>query len=125
MKEAVHKAVRRDYSRFEAAERRVCQFILDVVEDTYLRELKSSKFYYTTVQPIEFLDHLQVTCGGLYAIDILALQGETQNAHKECDEIPEYIHALEDAQDKAYQAQVPITDTTLMIIATNVMLQTE
>ena len=76
MKEAVHKAVRRDYSLFEATERGVRQFILDVVEETYVRDLKSNKFYYTKVTPIEFLDHLQATCGGLDAIDLLAIQGD-------------------------------------------------
>ena len=58
----------------------------------YLRKLKSSIFYYTRVQPIDFLDHLQSMCGGLHAIEILAPQGEMQNAHKECDSIPEYIN---------------------------------
>ena len=125
MKEVMHKAVRRDYSLFEAVERGVRQFTLDVVEDTYVRDLKSNKFYYTKVTPIDFLDHLQATCGGLHVINLLALQGEMQIAHKECDGIPEYIHALEDAQYKAERAQVPITDTMLMIIATNAMLQTE
>ena len=48
-----------------------------------------------------------------------------QNAHKECDGIPEYINYLEDAQEKAERAKVPITDTMLMIIATNAMLRTK
>jgi hypothetical protein len=125
MKEAVHKAFRRDYSLFEAAERGVCQFIIDVFEETYVRDLKSNKLYYTKVTPIEFLDHLQATCGGLHGIDLFALQGEMQTTHKECEGIPEYIHALEDVQDKAERANVPITDTMLMTIAKNPMLQTD
>ena len=124
MKDAVHKAVRRKYSLFEVVERGVRQFILDVIEETYDPDLKLNKFYYTRVTPIEFLDHLQATCGGLHAIDLLALQGEMQTAHKECDGIPEYIHALEDAQDKTETVNIPITNTMLMIIATNSMLQT-
>ena len=48
-----------------------------------------------------------------------------QTAHKECDGIPEYTHTLEDVQAKAARAKVPITDTMIMTIATNVMLQTE
>ena len=48
-----------------------------------------------------------------------------QTAHKECDDIPEYILNLEDAQAKAARAKVPITDTMLMIIANSAMLQTE
>ena len=47
-----------------------------------------------------------------------------QNAHKECDGIPEYINYLEDAPEKAEREKVPITDTILMIIVTNTMLTT-
>ena len=99
--------------------------ILEVVEDTYIRDLKHSRFFYTRVTPMEFLNHLQSTCGGLNTIDLLALQSTMQTAHKECDGIPEYINTLEDAQAKAARAKVPITDTMLMIISNNVMLQTE
>ena len=61
MKEAVHKAVRSDYGLFEAAERGAREFIMNEVEDTYIRDLKSSRFFYTRVTPIEFLNHLQST----------------------------------------------------------------
>ena len=81
MKEAVHKEVRSDYGLFEAAERGARQFILEVVEDTYIRDLKHSRFFYTRVTPIEFLNHLQSTCGCLHAIDLLALQSTMQTAH--------------------------------------------
>ena len=77
------------------------------------------------MSPIEFLNHLQSTCEGLHAIDLLALQSTMQNTHKECDGIPEYIHTLEDAQAKADRSKVPITYTMLMIIANSAMLQTK
>ena len=40
-------------------------------------------------------------CGGLHALDILALQEAMHNAHKDSDGIPEYINTLEDGQEKA------------------------
>ena len=52
MKEAVHKAFCSDYGLYEAAERGARQFILEVVEDTYIRELNHSRFFYTRVTPI-------------------------------------------------------------------------
>ena len=88
MKEAVHKAVRSDYGLYESAERGARQFILEVVEETYIRDLKHPRFFYTRVTPMEFLNHLQSTCGGLHAIDLLALQITMQTAHKEYDGIP-------------------------------------
>ena len=92
--EAIHKAVRRDYGLYEAAEQAARKFIIDVVEETYIRDLKHSRLFYTRVKPIDFLNHLQATCGGLHAIDLLALQGTMQTAHKEFDGIPEYMHTL-------------------------------
>ena len=47
MKEAVHKAVRSDYGLYEAAERGARQFIPEVVEETYIRDLKHYRFFYT------------------------------------------------------------------------------
>ena len=60
-------------------------------------------------------------CGGLHALDLITLQSDMQNAHKESDGFPEYINSLEDAHDKAEQEKLPVTDTILMIIATNTM----
>ena len=44
-KEAVNKAVRSNYGLFEAGERGTREFILEVVEDTYIHDLKSSRFF--------------------------------------------------------------------------------
>ena len=74
---------------------------------------------------MKILDHLQPMCGGLHALDLITLQSDMQNAHKECEGIPEYINYLEDAQEKAERAQVPVSETMLMIITTNEMLRTE
>ena len=54
------------------------------------------------------LAHLQSTCGGLHAIDVLALQENIHNAHKDSEGIPEYINTLEDVRDKAARAGAPI-----------------
>ena len=93
-KESIHKVKRQDYAFFEATERGTRQFIMTVVADTYIRELKSPKFFYTKVKPKALLTHLQSMCGGLHALNILALQEEMHNAHKNSDGIPEYINTL-------------------------------
>ena len=58
-KEAIHKAKRQDYKFFTEAERAVRNIIIAVVSDTYIRELKSPKFFYTRVKPKVILTHLQ------------------------------------------------------------------
>ena len=71
------------------------------------------------------LAHLQSMCGGLHALDVLALQEKMHNAHKDSEGIPEYINTLEDGRDKAARAGSPISNNMLVIIATKAMLTTE
>ena len=73
------------------------------------------------------LAHLQSTCGGLHALDVLALQEKMHNSHKDSEGITEYINTLEDGRDKAARAGAgaPISNNMLVIIATKAMLTTE
>ena len=50
-KEAIHKAKRQDFKFVTAAERGVRNFIIAVVADTYIRDLRSAKYFYTKVKP--------------------------------------------------------------------------
>jgi hypothetical protein len=71
------------------------------------------------------LVHLQSMCGGLHALDVLALQEKMHNAHKYSEGIPVYTNTLEDGRDKANRAGAPISNNMLVIIATKAMLTTE
>jgi hypothetical protein len=109
------------------AERETRKFILAKVEDTWVRELKDAATFYTKVQAIDLLQHLQSTCLGTHAIDALSLQIEMREFHKTADGIPEYINMLEDAQRTALRMDKnnPITDQSVLTIAINAMLSTQ
>ena len=96
-----------------------------VAEVTRVLELKDEETLFTQVTPRQLLDHLQSICGGLYAINVLALQNEMQEYHTDSEGILEYINALEAAQKKSKRGtgNNQITDETLLIIATNTMLK--
>lgn len=96
--EAEHRVKRADYKTYTMAERETKDFILAVVEDTWVRELKDSSTFYSLVTARELLKHLQSTCTGLHALDVLTLQNEMQKYHVEVEGVPEYINMLEDAQ---------------------------
>ena len=125
--EAKHRAKRLDRTTYETARRETSSFILKVVEDTWIRELKDLESFYTEVEPRDLLVHLQDQCTGRHAIDILALQDELRGYHLEHEGIPEYINALEDAQRRAKCAgedgEYAITDATLLLIASTAMAQ--
>ena len=110
---------------YVSACRKTSKFILAIVEDTRVRELRNPNIFYAAVLPRNLLDHLQLVCGGLHALDVLALQNDMQCFHLNAKGMPEYINALEDAQKQSRRANHNITNATLFLMATNVMLATQ
>ena len=125
-KDIMWKARVNDYKLFAKAKLESCALILHAVDETWVLELKDKKTLFTQVTPRQLLDHLQSICGGLHAIDVLALQNKMQEYHKDSEGILEYINALEAAQNKSKRGTGNnlITDKTLLLIATNMMLKT-
>ena len=72
--EAVNTSIIADSLLFAASKRETRDFILTVVENTWVRKLHGSVTFYTAVAPYELLDHLNNLCGGLHAINVLAPQ---------------------------------------------------
>ena len=72
--EAICLAKIADYLLFTAAKHETHDFILAVVEDTWVRKFRELITFCTVVAPSELLDHLQTLFGGLHAINVLALQ---------------------------------------------------
>ena len=102
--EAAHKAKRADRATYETARRETTQFVLAIVSDTWVRELRDSGLLYAEVAPKDIISHLQAGCTGRNALELLALHNEIWRYHLEFEGIPEYINMLEDAQRKSGQA---------------------
>ena len=113
--EADHKTKRADRTTFETARRETTQFVLAVVADTWVRELRDPDTIYTEVGPQDLFAHLQAGCTVRHALDLLALHNEMQRYHLEFEGILEYINMLEDAQRQAGQAGRTIADETLRL----------
>ena len=73
------------------------------------------------------LNHLQISCLVTHAIDALSLQIDMRKYHQQADGITEYINMLEDAQRTALRIDEtnPITDTSVLNIATAAMLSSQ
>ena len=123
--EAAHKARRADRATYDTARRETTQFVLAVVADTWVRELRDPETLYTEVDPQDLLAHLQAGCTGRHTLDLLALHNEMQRYHLEVEGIPEYINILEDAQRKAGRAGRAISNETLLLFASTAMLTSE
>ena len=71
------------------------------------------------------LDHLQVICLVNHTIVVLDLQDKFLVVHTYHESISQYMQAIEEAQQKSARAGMPITDSTLVMIATKSMLATQ
>ena len=118
----MHKARIADHNVYVAAERITRQFILKAAKDMWARELRDPDNFYKMVKATDLLTHLQSICGVLHALDVLALQNEIQRFHIKAEGIPEYINTLEDSQKTSKRTENTITNSTLIMIATNAML---
>ena len=123
--EVAHKAKRADRATYETAQRETTQFVLAVVADTWVRELRDSEYLYTKVLPKDLFAHLQAGCTVRHALDLLAMHNEMQCYHLEVEGIPEYINMLEDSQRKAGRAGQKIANKTLLLFASTAMLTSE
>ena len=123
--EVAHKSKRANRGTYEMARQETAQFILAVVKDMWVRELRDTKTFYTDVAPKSLLVHLQVGCTGCHALDLLALHNEMQQYHLKVGWIPNYINMIEDAQKQAGQAGRTIANKTLLLFVITAMLTTE
>ena len=100
--------------------------ILHAVEKTWVLDMKDEETLFMQVTPRHIMDHLQSICGGLHAINVLTLQNEIQKYHTDSEGILEYINAFESSQKKSKRGKGnnPITDATLLLIATETTLKT-
>ena len=80
---AAHKAKRAKRATYETARRETTQFVLAVVANTWVRELRDSDSLYTEVSPKEIFSHLQAGCTGRNALELLELHNEMQRYHIE------------------------------------------
>ena len=123
--EATHKAKRVDRGTYKMEQRETLQFILAVVEETWVREIRDTGTFYTDVAPRALLAQFQVGFTGCHTLYLMVLHNEIQRYHLEVEGIPEYINMLEDAQKQAGRAGRTIADKTLLLFATTAMLKME
>ena len=125
--EAKRRARRLDRSTYKTARRETVHFILRVVEDTWVHELRDTIKFYTDVEPLALITHLRHHANGKHAFDLLSLMDQMRQYHLEYEGIPEYINALEDAQKMAALSDAinKIADGTLLLIASTSIHKTQ
>ena len=71
------------------------------------------------------MNHLQLRCGSLHALNVFDLTYEILTNYGDTADVPKCINMLEDAHKKAQQSKILIPNVTLMVIATKFILQAQ
>ena len=97
-------------------------FLVAVVEDTWLLQLKEESTFNNKVPLQDFFARLKGGSGDLEATDIVSLLSATLGSWDDDPRVPEYVNCFEDAQKKSVRAKLPIDDKWLTAIATGSLL---
>ena len=107
--EVKHEAQRNDRQIYETADNSCRNFIMDVVDETWYKELKDPDTLYTKVTALKLLDHLTEFCLGLHTVDAVDIPQVMKTLFSDAEGIPQFINAVEAAQRKS-SVQILIVD---------------
>ena len=121
--ETIHRAKLADWATYHAATTESNKFCVAVIGRTLISSLsKGIPIHFAESTTREILDAARKACTGLHVIDLLDLQDKMQDMHLTTDTIADYIEALKDAQRKAKQANNPVSNEYLVMVATQSMM---
>ena len=78
--------------------------------------------FYTKVMALNIIALLNANNRGLDAVDMIALHTNMTQYYVQADGIPHFIIMMEDAQKKVKQADMPIADVKLVMMASAMVL---
>ena len=77
---------------------------MEVVDETWYKELKYLDTFYTNVTTLKLLDHLTEFCSGLHTVDGVDIPQVTKTLFSDAEGIPQFIYSMEVAQRKPKRA---------------------
>ena len=98
-------------------------FIMEVVDETWYKELEDPGTFYTNVTALKLLDHLTEFCSGLHTVDAVDIPQIIKNLFSDAEGIPQFINSMEAAQQKPKRAKLVIHDDYMHAVALKSMLQ--
>ena len=69
--EGKHKAKRNDPALFKTTNTSCKNFVMEVVDETWYKELEDPDTFYTNVMALKLLEHLTEFCLGLHIINVV------------------------------------------------------
>ena len=120
--EGKHEAKRNDRALYKTADKECKNFIMDVFDGTWYKELEDPDTFYTNVTALNLLEHLTELCSGLHTVDTVEIPQVMKTLFSDAEGIPQYINAMESAQRKSKRAKLVITDKYMHAVALKLLL---
>ena len=96
---------------------------MEVVEETWYKELEDPDTFYTNAMALKLLEHLTEFCSGLHTVDEVDIPQFMRTLFSDAEGIPQYINAMEAAQQKSKWAKLVIHDKYMHDVALKLLLQ--
>ena len=78
-------------------------FIMEVVNETWYKELEDPDTFYTKIMALKFLEHLTEFCSRLHIVNSVHILQLMKTLFTDDDGIPQFINSMEVAQQKSNQ----------------------
>ena len=96
---------------------------MEVVDETWYKELEDPDTFYTNVTALKLLDHLTEFCSVLHTVDSVDTPPEMKTIFINVKGIPQFINTMEAAQQKSKREKLVIHDECMHAVALKLLLQ--
>ena len=118
-----HEAKENDRALHKTTDTSCKNFIMEVVNETWYKELKDPDAFYTNITALKLLEHLTEFCSELHTVDAVDITQVMKTIVSNAEGIPKYINAMEMAQRKSKRAKIVIHDEYMHAVAQKLLLQ--
>ena len=108
---------------YEMADTACKNFIMEVVDETWYKDLKDTDVLYTNVTALKLLDHLTEFCLVLHTIGAVNFPQYMKTLFSDVNGIPQFINAMEAAQQKSKRAKLVIQDKYMQDVVLKLLPQ--
>ena len=116
------KAKQNDRQLYKTANNSCKNFIMEVIDETWYKDLEDPDNFYRNVMALKLLDHLTKFCSGLHTVDAVDIPQVMKTLFNSAKWNPQFINAMEAAQKKSKRAKLVIHDEYMHALALKLLL---
>ena len=103
--------------------RRTKKFIMDVVDETWYKELEDPETFYTNVTAIKIFEHLTKLCLGIHTMGAIYIPKLMKTIFTNAEVISQFINLMEAAHQKSKRAKLEIQDECMHDVALKFLIK--